>query len=294
MKHRADYLLCSPHSACSFSHSSGLSQWFLNGKLNVSYNCVDRHVAAGRGDKVAILFEGDHPSDVRRITYSQLLEQVCKCANALKRLGVRKGDAVCIYMPMVPEAAVAMLACARLGAPHSIVFAGFSADALRDRIIEGGCRVVITADEGKRGGKLIPLKNTVDVALAQCPDVKHCLVYAHTATAAVSMKPGRDVAWAAALAAERGYAPCEWADSEDTLFMSVWKNLRALCSGERCSCQSYQSLLRRHPFSSQDCSLDLAAAFFPPCSRPGCSLRVPPASRKASRIPPLVICCTLP
>ncbi len=144
--------------------------------------------------------------------------QVCKAANALRRLGVQKGDAVSIYMPMVPAAAVAMLACARIGAPHSIVFAGFSADALRDRIIDGHCQYVITADEGRRGGKAIPLKPTVDIALAQCPDVKACLVYQHTG-AAVQMQAGRDIFWAEALAAERGYSPVEQVDSEHTLFM---------------------------------------------------------------------------
>jgi len=205
-------------SVQSGSFEKGDVAWFLNGRLNASYNCVDRHVAAGRGNKVALLWEGDEPSEVQKITYSELLEQVCKCANALKRMGVRKGDSVCIYMPMVPAAAVAMLACARLGAPHSIVFAGFSADALRDRIVDGHCRFVITADEGRRGGKTIPLKATTDAALAQCPDVKHCLVYAHTG-ADVHMHPVRDIAWKAALDAERGYAPCEYMDSEDTLFM---------------------------------------------------------------------------
>jgi len=201
----------------SGSFDTGDVAWFLNGQLNACYNCVDRHVAAGRGKKTAILWEGDEPHMVRRITYEELMQQVCKCANVLRRLGVRKGDSVCIYMPMVPEAAIAMLACARIGAPHSVVFAGFSADALRDRIIDGQCRVVITADEGKRGGKCIPLKATVDQALKQCPDVRHCLVYARTG-AAVPMNP-RDVAWDVAMERERGYATCETVDSEDTLFM---------------------------------------------------------------------------
>lgn len=230
----------------STSHGSfeqGDVAWFLNGRLNACYNAVDRHVEAGRGDKVAILFEGDEPSDVRRMTYRQLQTEVSKCANALRRLGVTKGKAVCLYMPMVPAAAVAMLACARIGAPHSgqsrhrdlsrrydcslltqfvvfpfsVVFAGFSADALRDRILDGHCDFVITADEGRRGGKAIPLKSTVDRALSQCPNVKACLVYQHTG-ALVEMKAGRDLWWAEALAAERGYAPCESMDSEDTLF----------------------------------------------------------------------------
>ena len=202
----------------SGSFEEGNVAWFLNGKLNVAYNCVDRHVEAGRGDKVAIIYEGDEPTDVSKLTYAQLQSEVCKAANVLRRLGVRKGDSVCIYMPMVPAAAISMLACARIGAPHSVVFAGFSAEALRDRIINGNCRYVITADEGRRGGKIIPLKATVDTALSQCPNVKHCLVYQHT-NAAVHMEPKRDIVWQEAMDAERGVAPCEWMDSEDILFM---------------------------------------------------------------------------
>jgi len=137
----------------------------LGGKLNVAHNCIDKHLST-RGDKVALLWEGDDPKDIRKITYKQLHQSVCKFANALKAHGVKKGDTVCIYMPMVPEAAFAMLACARIGAPHSVVFAGFSEDSLCDRIVDGHTRFVITADEGVRGGKNIPLKTTVDNAIA--------------------------------------------------------------------------------------------------------------------------------
>ena len=138
---------------------------------------------------------------------------LCRCVS----LGIC--NQVCLYMPMVPAAAVAMLACARLGAPHSVVFAGFSADALRDRINDGHCRYVITADEGKRGGKVIPLKITVDAALAHCPNVKACLVVQHTNCPNLHMQPGRDIFWNQALDEQRGYCPCEPMDSEDILFM---------------------------------------------------------------------------
>ena len=198
--------------------------WFLNGKLNVSYNCVDRHAEA-TPDKVAILFEGDEPDDIRRITYAELLREVCTFANSLKSLGVRKGDSVCLYMPMVPEAAIAMLACTRIGAPHSVVFAGFSSEALRDRIIDGHCKFVITADEGVRGGRIIPLKKTVDEALHECPDVKHCVVLKRTGNSINFQgehdpeKPfGRDVWWHEINKTQRPYCPPEWMDSEDPLF----------------------------------------------------------------------------
>ena len=138
-------------------------KWFTGGKLNVSYNCLDRHLEA-RGDQVAIIWEGDEPDVDKKITYRELHEEVCKFSNALKGLGVGKGDRVCIYMPMIPEAAVAMLACARIGAIHSVVFGGFSASSLRDRIIDGGAKMVITADGGHRGGKIIELKSATDKA----------------------------------------------------------------------------------------------------------------------------------
>mmetsp|Transcript_13551 Transcript_13551/g.19308 ORF Transcript_13551/g.19308 Transcript_13551/m.19308 type:complete len:654 (+) Transcript_13551:42-2003(+) len=197
--------------------NSGDVAWYLNGKLNVSYNCLDRHVK-NNGDKVAILWEGDEPGDVVRITYKQLLQDVCKFANAMKRAGVRKGDSVCLYMPMVPEAAVAMLACTRIGAPHSVVFAGFSADALKDRILDCNCKYVITADEGVRGGRKIPLKATTDLALAKCPNVTTCFVFKRTG-AKIDWTEGRDIWWHEAVLNERPYCPPEWMDSEDTLFM---------------------------------------------------------------------------
>lgn len=199
------------------SMSQGDVAWFLGGKLNVSYQCLDRHIT-NYGDKTAILFEGDEPGAVTKLTYSELLREVCKFANALKRRGVRKGDSVCIYMPMVPQAAVAMLACARIGAPHSVVFAGFSAEALRDRIIDCKCKVLITADEGVRGGRRIPLKQVSDTAVAQCADIETVFVLRRTG-GAVPFTPGRDVWYEEAMAAERPYCEPEWMDSEDCLFM---------------------------------------------------------------------------
>lgn len=196
---------------------SGDVAWFVNGKLNVCYNCVDRHVAGGRGSKTAILFEGDEPNDIRRVTYSELLKRVCCFANVLKRQGVRKGDTVAIYMPMVPEAVIAMLACARIGSPHSVIFAGFSSDALRDRIVDAQAKFVITADEGVRGGKKIPLKAMADKAIAELSFVTSVIVYRHTGVP-VAMKEGRDKVWQDLEPLERPYCPCEPMDSEDTLF----------------------------------------------------------------------------
>jgi len=191
--------------------------WYVNGKLNVCYNCVDRHVK-NNGDKVAILWEGDSPDDVRRITYKELLGEVSRFANALKRQGVKKGDNVCIYMPMVPETAFAMLACARIGAPHNVVFAGFSAESLRSRIIAGDCKVLLTADQGLRGTKVINLKKISDDALSQAPLVKTVFVLRRTGNE-VPMTEGRDIWWHEAVARERPYCPCEVMDSEDPLFM---------------------------------------------------------------------------
>ena len=164
---------------------TGQARWFDGSQLNVSYNCIDRHLAT-RAEQTALLWEGDDPSDTKAISYRELHRQVCRLANVLKSRGVAKGDRVCIYMPMIPEAAFAMLACARIGAVHSVVFGGFSPDALRDRILDADCRTVITADEGVRGGKRIALKQNVDKALASCPAVS---------TVVVVRRTGGDVAW---------------------------------------------------------------------------------------------------
>ena len=151
------------------------AKWFVGGRLNVAYNCVDRHVESGHGDQVALIFEGE-PGDRRDITYAQLQREVSQAANALTELGVVAGDRVAIYMPMIPEAVVAMLACARIGAPHSVVFAGFAAHALESRINDAQASVVITADGQHRRGSVMPLKPAVDEAVAKCPSVKSVLV----------------------------------------------------------------------------------------------------------------------
>jgi len=192
--------------------------WFADGTLNIAANCLDRHLAE-RGDTVAILWEPDDPADAeRRITYRELHEQVCRFANLLKSRGVARGDRVTIYLPMVPEAAVAMLACARIGAIHSIVFAGFSPEALAGRIEDCDSRVVITADEGLRGGKRVPLKANVDAALAQCPAVETVVVLRHTG-GEVAMAAGRDIDWREAAAAQSPECPAEEMGAEDPLFI---------------------------------------------------------------------------
>jgi len=197
--------------------STGYIGWFLGGKLNICYNCVDRHVAT-RGNQVAIIWEGDEPGNVRRITYRELQLEVCRLANVLRHNGIRKGDRVAIYMPMIPEAAYAMLACARIGAIHSVVFAGFSPKALRDRITDAKCKAVITADEGTRARKIIPLKRTVDEAVMACPTVEHVFMIRHTENK-VPFNDKRDIDLSDAMRREKPYCPVEHMDSEDTLFL---------------------------------------------------------------------------
>jgi len=202
----------------SFNEADFGIRWFEDGTLNLAANCLDRHLAE-RGDQVAILWEPDDPKNPeRRITYRELHEQVCKFANLLKSRGVRKGERVTIYLPMVPEAAVAMLACARIGAIHSIVFAGFSPDALAGRICDCDSRVVLTADEGLRGGKKVPLKSNVDEALEHCPGVDTVIVLAHTG-ADVAMKEGRDLDWTSSIAGLSADCPPEEMNAEDPLFI---------------------------------------------------------------------------
>lgn len=197
--------------------ADGDVKWFVEGQLNASYNLVDRH-AFKDPNRVAIIYEADEPQDGRNVTYGELLRQVCKAAWTLKQMGVRKGDTVAIYLPMIPEAVVAILACIRIGAVHSIVFAGFSADSLRDRVIDARSRVVITTDEGKRGGKLIGTKKIVDDALKQCPDVTSVLVFKRTG-ADVPMQEGRDVWWHEELKKWPSYIAPEVMNSEDPLFL---------------------------------------------------------------------------
>ena len=192
-------------------------RWFDGARVNVAYNCLDRHLAE-RGDKPAILWEGDQPGEERRITFRELHAEVCKFANVLKSKGVRKGDRVCVYMPMVPEAAVAMLACARIGAVHSVVFGGFSPDALRDRILDSDCRVVVTADEGPRGGRNVPLKKNTHAALEACPNTHACIVVRRTGNE-VPWRDGRDVWYHEAMADAPADCPAEELDAEDPLFI---------------------------------------------------------------------------
>ncbi|HJK90203.1 MAG TPA: acetate--CoA ligase [Polyangiaceae bacterium LLY-WYZ-15_(1-7)] len=197
--------------------AEGPLSWFGDGRLNVTESCLDRHLEA-RGDKVAILWEGDEPGEVRKLTYRELHAEVCKAANALAALGLKKGERAIIYMGMVPEAAIAMLACARLGAVHSVVFGGFSADALRDRVRDCGAEIVITQDLGVRGGKHIPLKATVDEALAGSPSVKKVLVYKRTEEE-VPWDASRDVWWHEALGAAEPTHEAEIVEAEHPLFV---------------------------------------------------------------------------
>ena len=197
--------------------SKAEARWFEGAKLNVCVNCVDRHLPA-RADQTALLWEGDDPAHSRHISYRELHEQVCLLANALRHRGVRKGDRVSIYMPMIPEAAYAMLACARIGAIHSVVFGGFSPEAIKDRILDSDCRVVITADQGLRGGKGIPLKHNVDKALEHCPDVHTVIVVRHTG-ADIVWHAQRDV-WHHEITAEQSkVCEPEIMDAEDPLFI---------------------------------------------------------------------------
>ncbi|WP_406828750.1 acetate--CoA ligase [Microbulbifer sp. ARAS458-1] len=195
----------------------GHAAWFADGELNVSANCIDRHLPA-RAEQTALIWEGDDPADSKNITYQELHEQVCRLANLLKARGVSKGDRVCIYMPMIPEAAYAMLACTRIGAVHSVVFGGFSPDSLKDRILDSDCRLVITADEGVRGGRKVPLKANVDKALASCPDVHTAIVVKRTG-ANIDWDSKRDIWYAESVAEQSADCAPEPMNAEDPLFI---------------------------------------------------------------------------
>ncbi|MGH9184429.1 MAG: AMP-binding protein, partial [Acidimicrobiales bacterium] len=201
------------------------AKWFVGGKLNVAYNCLDRHVEAGAGDKIAYHWEGE-PGDERSITYAALLAEVQRFANVLKGLGVRKGDRVAIYLPMIPELPVAMLACARIGAPHSVVFGGFSADSLTDRINDAECKLLVTADGGFRRGKPSMLKPIADAALATTPSIEHVVVVQRITghpdaggAESVAMEDGRDQWYHDLMASADAECPCEPMDAEDLLYL---------------------------------------------------------------------------
>ena len=200
-----------------WDYGKGHIRWFEGGKLNACYNCVDRHLE-NRGDQTALIWEGDDPADDDHITYKELHEHVCRMANVLKSRNVKKGDRVCIYMPMIPEAVYAMLACARIGAVHSVVFGGFSPESIKDRILDSDCQTVITADEGIRGGKPVPLKANVDQALQSCPNVHSVIVVRRTA-ADITWHEERDIWYHDAAAAVSADCPPEQMDAEDPLFI---------------------------------------------------------------------------
>jgi acetyl-CoA synthetase len=197
--------------------TKGHIRWFEGAKLNVSYNCLDRHLET-RGNQVAIIWEGDNPAEDRKLTYKELHEQVCRFANALKGLGVKKGDRVSIYLPMIPELAVAMLACTRIGAIHSIVFGGFSPDSLKDRINDSECSILITADEGLRGGRPVPLKANSDKACANAPSIRKIIVVKRTG-GKIDWQEGRDVWFHDLMSAASADCPAEHMDAEDPLYI---------------------------------------------------------------------------
>src|SRR5580698_4575585 len=194
------------------------AKWFTGGKLNLSHNCVDRHAKGALKDKVALLWEGE-PGDVRKLTYAELHVEVQKFANVLKSIGVKKGDRVAVYMGMSPELAIALLACARIGAVHSVIFGGFAAHAIADRVNDSDCQVIVTQDISYRRGGEVKLKNIVDEAVAKCPGVRKVVVYQRAPSVTVNMQDGRDVWWHEEMAAVDADCECEWQDAEDPLYI---------------------------------------------------------------------------
>ena len=249
------------HTVSNWDYHTGEIRWFEGATLNVSYNCIDRHLET-RADQVAIIWEGDDPTDDKKLTYRQLHDQVCRFSNVLKDRGVSKGDCVSIYMPMIPEAAVAMLACARIGAIHSVVFGGFSPDALRDRILDSDCRVVVTADEGPRGGKAVPLKANVETALAGCPDVHTTIVVRRTGSD-VPASASRDVWYDEAIAAASPDCDPEPMGAEDPLFILYTSGSTGKPKGVLHTCGGYQlytAMTHRYVFDYHDGDIYWCAA----------------------------------
>ncbi len=205
------------HTVMNYDYPTGFIRWFEGAKLNVSVNCIDRHLES-RAEQVAIIWEGDDPTHDKKITYRQLHEDVCKFANVLKAQGVKKGDRVCIYLPMISEAASVMLACTRIGAVHSVVFGGFSAEALKDRLLDSDCHYVVCADEGCRGGKTIAIKANVDLAAASCPELKKVIVIKNTGNPIAWHEP-RDLWYHQAMVEASSICPPEEMDAEDPLFI---------------------------------------------------------------------------
>ena len=219
------------------------AKWFVGGKTNASYNCLDKHVAEGRGGRTAFLWEGE-PGDTRKLTYAELLTEVKKFANVLKSLGVKQGDVVSIYMPLTPELAIAMLACARIGAIHSVIFAGFSAEAIADRNNDAKAKIQITADAGWRRGKALALKATVDEALAKSPTVEKCIVLNRVGED-VTMKAGRDLWWHELMAKASDDCPAEPLDSETTLYILYTSGSTGKPKGIRHTTAGYQLFCKK-------------------------------------------------
>ena len=207
------------HTVSKYDFINGNIEWFLGGKLNASYNCIDRHIEDGYGEKTAIIWEGNDPNQSKKLSYNDLLTEVSKFSNSLKELGVEKGDRVCIYMQMVPELAIAVLACARIGAVHSVVFGAFSCDSLKDRINDSQCKILITQDTGVRGTKQnIPMKSNADAAVSQTPSIEHVVVVCHTGESII-MDSDRDIWWHEAISDVSSICEPEVMDSEDPLFI---------------------------------------------------------------------------
>ena len=207
------------HNVSQYDFVNGNIEWFSGGKLNASYNCIDRHIEDGHGEKTAIIWEGNDPNQSRKFSYNELLKEVSKFSNALKELGVKKGDRVCIYMQMVPELAIAVLACARIGAVHSVVFGAFSSDSLKDRINDSQCKILITQDTGVRGTKQnIPMKSNADAAVSQTPSIEHVVVVCRTGES-ITMDTDRDIWWHEAISDVSSICEPEVMDSEDPLFI---------------------------------------------------------------------------